>query len=226
MARVRGSSVTAAAVGGVESVVDFNNQLGYALGVGLQLDLPVQAKAAEHALAEQLVSQLSADELGRQQRRGDVEAAVSQAIGTLQAARIAMVAAKAQVDSKREALREALIRFTTVNTTGSSGFDDVQAQRAALYAAQKTYAQAEAAVWTDAAALLAPAPGACGNDLAAVSVSTAPPAPVPTPMPTFAPAPMPTLAPTPMRLVARADADADARADAGTDAIAHTRSDA
>ena len=159
---VRGSSIDAHALAGFSNVFDFvNPTVGYDLTAGVSVTLPTHARSEERALRKQIDALLDEQRLVEEQRRSDLSAQVEGAIDELSNARADLAQARRDEQSRLENLREAVVRFNTINASGSAGFDQIEISSAEAYTAEYATAAARANVFLKANALLALAPAAC-----------------------------------------------------------------
>jgi hypothetical protein len=162
LGHVRGSSIDAHAVAGLGNVFDFvNPTVGYELTAGVAVTLPTHARAEERALRAQLDALLDEQRLLAEQRRSDLSAQVEAAIDELTNARADLALAQQEQKARLEDLREAVVRFGTLNATGAAAFDEVEIYSAEAFTAETTAATARGTVFTKANALLLLAPASC-----------------------------------------------------------------
>ncbi|MBD5655302.1 MAG: hypothetical protein IAI50_08970 [Candidatus Eremiobacteraeota bacterium] len=162
LAHVRGSSIDAHAIAGLGNVVDFvNPAVGYELTAGVQVSLPTHARSEERSMRNQLDAQRDEQRLLAEQRRSDLSAQVEGAIDELSNARADLKVAIQEQQARLEDLREAVVRFNTINATGAGAFDEIEIDSAEAFTAETAVATARGTVYTKANALLLLAPAAC-----------------------------------------------------------------
>jgi len=160
--RVRGSSIDASAQVATGTVFDLlPPRVGYSLTVGLNVGLPTHARSEERALRDELAAQVDEQNLLGVQRRAEISAAIDGELDELANARDDLAQATRNEASKREDLREAVVRFHTLSQSGAGSFNDVQTTLAELFDAENATAIARGTVYLKASALFLLAPNAC-----------------------------------------------------------------
>jgi hypothetical protein len=160
--RVRGSSIDAHASAGLTNVFDLvKPRAGYSLNAGVTAALPTHARSEERSLRAELDAAIASQDLLAKQRRAEIVAATEAAIDELANARDDLRQSLRNEAAARETLREANVRFRTLNGAGSGAFVDVTTALSELFAAENQTAIARGAVYLKANALLLLAPDAC-----------------------------------------------------------------
>ena len=206
MSQLHGSSIDASAVASVGAVGDIPPRAGIALTVGVAGSLPTHARAEERAHRRALEDEIASLGFAQKQRLAEIRASVSEALDDFTNAKLVSTQSELDERSRREILRETLVRFNTIPVPGAAPFNDVQARSAELFVSSRAAAAAAATVLLKANQILLLSPGACDamhhapgvasqtSTLPIVSMSPAPEqsdkaAPVPRPTATETPVP-------------------------------------
>ena len=162
LGNVRGSSIDARAEAGLGNVFDFiRPTVGYDVTAGVAVSLPTHARSEERSLRKQLDAERDEQRLLAEQRRSDLSAQVEGAIDELANARADLALARTEERARLEDVRESVVRFNTIVSTGSAAFDDIQIKSAEAFTAETATAAARANVYLKANALLLLAPASC-----------------------------------------------------------------
>jgi outer membrane protein TolC len=160
--RVRGSSIDASAQFTLGNAFDLiPPRAGYEVTAGLTATLPTHARSEERARRTQLRDELDEQSLLADQRRAEIGAAIEAALDDLSNARNDLAQTVRNERAKREDLREAIVRFHTLNAAGAGGFTDVETARTELFDAENATAIARGNVYLKANVVLQAAPEAC-----------------------------------------------------------------
>ena len=159
---VPGSSIQANTQASAGAVFNVPPRLGYNIGLELSASLPTHMRAQERAHRRQLEAQVTELELQEKQARLDVAGAVEGALNDYTNADRTLKQAVQEEQSRHADLRDARVRFQTVNSPGAGPFNDVQAATVAYFQSARDTIAARAKLYLAADHLLLLSPGACG----------------------------------------------------------------
>lgn len=160
---VHGSSIEANAQASAGAVFNVPPRVGYNVGIELNATLPTHMRSQERAHQRQLEAQLAELTLQEKQARLDVAGTVEAALNDYTNAALVLTQAVQTESARHDDLRDARVRFQTINSPSASPFNDVQAATIAYFQSERDTIAARAKLYLAANHLLLLSPGACGG---------------------------------------------------------------